>query len=287
MDNRLPSDNRPSFELTPRDIRIVQAVNDYRALTAAQVQHLFGMKRSPVQRRLHGLFHHEYLDRQSITVYERKSVNAPLLYTLGSRGAHLLITTHRVSSNDITRPRKRWKWKFVDHLLAINDFRVAVSVAARQHEWELVNWLDERVFRANPDYVSLRDSRGKAQKKPVYPDGYFCLAVPQGKAHFLLEVDRGVEERKDFRPQILIHEEYVASHQYQKRFQTTSLRILIVTTDMARLETLQAWVESAGGDDKYWFTTSAAFEDPQTSVLTAPIWQELGTDSPQPLIDLA
>jgi hypothetical protein len=41
MDERLPPEKRPPFQLTPRDVNIVAAVNEYRALSAAHVQLLF------------------------------------------------------------------------------------------------------------------------------------------------------------------------------------------------------------------------------------------------------
>ena len=282
-DRRLPPNERPPMQLTDRDQEIVRAVNDHRALTAAHIADLFGMSSSPVQRRLQLLFHHEYLDRQIVTVLNRSSMNMPDIYTLGRRGVRLLIDAFAYEQNEVYRPRRQFAWDTIDHLLRINNFRVAVAIAARARDWTLETWHDERFFRAHPDKVTLIDRNGKESEKPVLPDGYFCLAVPQGRAHFFLEIDRGTEPRSAFRPQIRVYEQYVASGGYQARYSQSSLSILVVTTTQPRIDTLKGVTKKAGGDHKYWFTTFEQATSDQ--VLTEPIWQRLEGVTPYPLID--
>lgn len=48
-------------------------------------------------------------------------------------------------------------WHLLEHLLAINSVRVAITMAARIPGFQLTNWLDETVFRAKPDYVQIQD----------------------------------------------------------------------------------------------------------------------------------
>ena len=116
----------------------------------------------------------------------------------------------------------------------------------------------------------------------MLPDGYFCLVVPQGKTRFFLEVDRGTEPHAKFKPQVAVYEAYTRSGQYQARYHAKSLRVLIVTTTPRRLTHLKTVTKSAGGDRKYWFTTIDRIT-PET-VLTAPIWQQLESDTLYPLI---
>jgi hypothetical protein len=61
---RLPLHERPSFKLMPRDIEIIRAVNDYRALFQSQLEQLFERSSSTLQKRLWLLWEHEFLDRQ-------------------------------------------------------------------------------------------------------------------------------------------------------------------------------------------------------------------------------
>src|SRR6185436_16461797 len=153
-----------------------------------------------------------------------------------------------------------------------------------QHGFTLERWHDERYFRAATDFVTWEDDKGHTHTKPVLPDGYFCLQVPQGRTHCFLEIDRHYQPHHVFRPKIAVYEAYVASGQYQQRFSKTSLRVLIVTSGERRLQHLMKTTEKSGGDEKYWFTTFAQVT-PQL-VLTAPLWRVLGEPGSQPLIEL-
>ena len=128
----------------------------------------------------------------------------------------------------------------------------------------------------------VTDSRGRMRKKPILPDGYFRLAVPQGRAHFFVEVDRGSEPLSKFRPQVEVYQAYTASGQYQARYSKTSLRVLVITTSARRLANLKVTTREAGGDRKYWFTTFDRVT-PET-VLTGAIWERLGDNTHHPLV---
>ncbi|MBL8163271.1 MAG: replication-relaxation family protein [Anaerolineae bacterium] len=282
---RVAPDARPPMHLTARDVAIIQVVNDYRALLGNQIEALFFGSRSTAQYRLSRLFQHEFLERHFLTVVSGGPGSSPTVYTLGKRGAQVLIDTLGYEQNALRLPKKAgFAWGFLEHLLKINDVRVAVTLACRAQSWALETWWDEPIFRANPDHITLTDKRGTSHKKPVLPDGYFCLRVPQGMARFFLEVDRGSEPHSVFRPQVQVYEAYIRSGQYQARFAAKSLRVLIVTTTARRLANLKAVTKQAGGDRKYWFSTFAELT-PET-VLTAPIWQTMESSARQPLIAL-
>lgn len=276
---------RPPMQLMERDRDIIKAVNDCRALLGSQIQALFFNSRSTAQYRLSRLYQHEFLDRQFMSVTSGGPASSPIIYTLGKRGAQVLIDELGYEQNEVRLPKRAaFAWQFLEHLLKINDVRVAVTLATNTHGWELEAWYDEAVFRGNPDYVMLKSDKGKMSKKPVLPDGYFCLNTPWGKAHFFLEVDRGKEPHSKFRPQVEVYQAYTASGQYQTRFSKRSLRVLVVTTSPRRMANLKETTLKAGGDRKYWFTT---FEQltPDT-VFTVPIWQRLDDETLQPLIIL-
>jgi hypothetical protein len=236
------------------------------------------------QYRLSRLFHHEFLDRHFMPVVAGGPASSPILYTLGKRGAHLLLQACGYEPEQLHRFPKRLPWRAVEHSLQINDVRIAITLACRAHNFTLETWLDEATFRARPDYVTLTDERGKASRKPVLPDGYFCLTVPQGRARFFLEVDRATEPHSKFRPQVLVYEAYTRSGLYQQRFGARSLRILIVTTTPQRLAHLKATARGAGGSQIYWFSTVDRIR-PET-VLTASIWERLDGADKYPLIAL-
>jgi hypothetical protein len=271
------------MRLTERDIDIIQAVNDHRALLGSHIEALFFGSQSTAQYRLVRLFHHEYLDRHFMTVVSGGPASSPVVYTVGTRGEQVLVEHRGYDHNELRRPKGgTLAWQFLEHLLKINDFRVAVALATRELGWEVETWEDELFFRANPDYVLVEDKRGKTHKKPVYPDGYFRLVVPQGRAHFFLEVDRGKEPHNKFQPQVEVYQAYTSSGQYQARYSKRSLRILVVTTSWRRVENLKKTTFQAGGDRKYWFTTfdHVSLE----TILTEPVWQRLDSNDLRPLI---
>ncbi len=285
---RLPEDQRPPMVFQPRDLEILKAISDCRALTAQHIEDLFERKQSTIQRRLQLLYQHEYLDRQYLAVVSRAPASLPAIYTVGARGVRALIDGYQMDRGDIRRPRTQLGWKFLDHLLHVNDVRVSIILATRQHGLEVIRWLDEPYFRAHKDYTMVPTAGGKQRKYPVLPDGYFLLGnVPQGatgRAHFFLEIDRGTEPLDKFTPQIVAYDEYVRSDAYERRFSAKSLRILIVTTTDKRLANLQAATRRVSSASYYWFTTF----DRVTceTVLTRPIWYNLTEPQPYPLVDL-
>ena len=282
-DRRVPREQRPPMRLTERDVDIIQAVNDHRALLGSQIQALFFGSQSSAQYRLSRLFQHEYLDRQFMTVVSGGPASSPIIYTIGRHGEQVLAERRGYTTQQLRRPKGgTLAWQFLEHLLRLNDVRVAVALAARAQGWTVETWEDEPVFRANPDYVLVTDSRGRTRKKPVLPDGYFRLAVGERRAHFFVEVDRGSEPLSQFRSQIEVVQAYTASGQYQVRYSRRSLRVLVVTTSPRRLANLKTATREAGGDRKYWFTTSDQVT--AETVLTGAIWERLGDTSRYALI---
>lgn len=282
---RVAESERPPMEFTERDGEILKMVNDCRILRSDQLERLFFQSRSTAQFRLSRLFHHEFLERHFLSVVSGGPASSLALYTLGKRGAQFLISRYGYERSQLrVFKRDTLGWHVVEHVLTINEVRVAVTVACREQGIELVEWRDETVFRAHPDYVELKDKRSRTRQKPVLPDGYFCLSTPKGTARFFLEVDRGTEALSKVAPQLQVYEAYTRSGQYQQRFQARSLRILIITTTLKRLDNLKAVARKVGGDRKYWFTTleQITAED----VLTAPIWQQLDKCSSVRLIEV-
>ncbi|MBX3083947.1 MAG: replication-relaxation family protein [Anaerolineae bacterium] len=279
---RVEEQERPVMVLTDRDKDIIRAVNDHRALKQEHIQALFFNSRSTAQFRLQRLYQNEFLDRQFLSVVSGGPAASPAIYTLEKRGVKVLVEELGLDRREVRLPKGAFSWQFIEHLLKINDFRVAVALAARINGFTLEDWRDETVFRANPDYVTLHDKRDKPVKKPVLPDGYFCLAAPRGKARFFLEIDRGTEELSKFTPQIKVYNQYTASGQYAERFAAKSLRVLIISSSPRRQATLMEATKAVGGDRKYWFTTFGQIS--AETVFTAPIWQQLESDSSAPLI---
>jgi len=211
---RVAETERPNMVLTDRDCDILKLVNDCRLLRGSHIESLFFQSQSTAQFRLARLFHHEFLERHFLSVVSGGPASSPALYSLGKRGAHVLINSFGYERSDIhVIKRDAVGWHVVEHVMMINDVRVAIMQACRKAAIDLLEWREENTFRAKPDYVDIKDKRGRLHKKPVLPDSYFCLDTPKGKARFFLELDRGTEVLSKVTPQLEVYEAYTASGQ--------------------------------------------------------------------------
>lgn len=269
---------RPPFRLTERDCRILKAVNDCVVLRTDQVQILEFNSPSPAYERLEKLYHYEYLDRHFITQVTAAPAASKIVYSVTPLAASVLASTFDYTVSDINYPgRAVSNWQSLQPILAVNDFRVHLMRAAQEFEgFKLVRWIPEKEFRAHPDFVYVRDSKGKTKKSPFYPDGYAILRTPAGEARFFVEVDSGTEGLEQFRSQIKIHQEYMLSGLYQERFKSDVLRVVIVTNSDKRLRDLRKAIAQVGGGARYWLTT--AKQATWTEIFSIPVWHKVIDD---------
>ena len=274
----------PRFRLTPRDLAILHAIHSYRALTAPQIAALFFPSahgtavevNTRCKLRLRLLYHHGFLyrDEQPQKLSEGRK---PLVYFLDRAGAayladHLDVTVDwDPRDNDVSFP-------FLKHLLATNDVRVAVSTSAIRHDWRIHTWLDDKMLKSPQmkDHVSLRGEKGQRSDASVVPDAYFRIETEEDAYNFFLEVDLGTVTgeatewgKRDWARKVKAYLEYYRSGLYQKRYQTSDMRILTITTSEKRLAHLKTVTEKAGGKARFWFSTFARAKE---DFLTSMIW---------------
>ena len=213
-----------------------------------------------------------YLERRYITQIATAPAASPMVFTIAKLGAQVLVDTYGYDADDLYFAGSQMRnWQSLQPILAVNDIRAAIFRACDERPpFELVRWWIEARFRAAPDEVTVTNRRGRPGRKPVLPDGYCLIRAPAGYAHYFIEADKGSEGHKQFRSQVEIYQAYVTSGQYQQRFKTTSLRVLIVTTSPRRRDNLRRTTRGAGGKELYLFST---FDQMQPeAVLTEPIW---------------
>jgi len=271
------------MRLMARDIEILRAVHDFRIMRGSQLQALFFGSQSTASYRLSRLYQHGFLNRHFLPTLGGMA-SSPALYTLGKRGVDILRRALDGDPKDIRKPPNHRELSplFLEHLLQINHFRVAVTVAARQLDYTLEKWLDDFQLKADYDRVVIEAPNRRRREVSLIPDGYFVLRAPQGRACFFLEMDRGTMTRGRFRDKVLAYQAYITSGQYEKRYGTRSLRVLTVTTGPKRLENLKAEAEEARGGRVFWFTT---IDQVMTeTIIDKPIWKVLEQATPQVLI---
>jgi hypothetical protein len=294
---RAEGELRTPFRLTQRDLEIVRAVYEYRALTAPQIEALFfpptkertsAATSTRCIHRLRQLFDYGFLARTE-QPQMLSGGPKPLVYWLDQRGAQLLaqVDDREVEELDWDPKGQDVRWFFLEHLLTTNNVRIAIFLAARNHKFTIKEWIDDKALKSKQmrDIVVLPALQGKAvsqgkapQKAAVVPDGYFVLVDGERQSHQFLEIDlRTVTgessswERRDWGRKVAAYLEYYRSGKYQERYETQSMRVLTVTTGEKRLANLKAITEKAGGKSRFWFTTFAQMTPEQ--VLTEPIWQ--------------
>ncbi|MEZ4621173.1 MAG: replication-relaxation family protein [Caldilineaceae bacterium] len=289
---RAQDDNLPSFRLTKRDIAIVNACYEFRALTSQQLQRLFfkyGTDRGQLtqcQLRLKLLYHHGYLYRDEQPT-KMSDGRRPLVYFLDRKGAALLAECLEIPVTDLDWSSKNnaagAKHLFIDHLLATNDVRISLILAAQQQQATIERWLDDKTLKSSQmkDQVTIETTDDKQQQIAIIPDGYFHLQAEQRDYHYFIEADMrtmvGVSSksgRRDWAKKIRSYLIYKDSGKFQERYEAKSFRVLTVTTSDKRLQHLKQVTEEVGGLSLFWFTT---FKKLQVSnALSAPIWQVAG-----------
>lgn len=274
-------DHPPPMLLTERDRQIVEMVYQCRVLRQDQIHGLFfGASKAASQRRLALLYHHGFLTRLFLTV-RASYLLSPALYMLDKRGAELLRSER--GYDDITWTSKTLDvgQQFLEHTLAINDVRVAITLACRSAGYALVEWRSEADLKGKYDRVGIQQRDGSKETLSLIPDSFFVIQTPRGKAPFFLEMDRGTETTSRFQTKIRAYQAYVQSGMYEQRYGYKSVRILTVVLSEKRLESLKNVTEAVGGKERYWFALHGEIT-PQ-SVFHTPLWRAAGSDSSLPL----
>jgi hypothetical protein len=259
---RLPRFRRasepPAFRLTDDDVEIVRQLARHRFLRSTHIAALVGRSIDRTNDRLSCLFHAGYVDRPRAQLdYYPTSGSAPLVYALADRGARLLIERDGVEFANVEWSRKNREVgrPFIEHQLAIVDFYVALEQGVRARSdirlispAEIMTALPERSRNTrNPFSLKVKVSqRGVVRERTIIPDLVFGLALPDRSVrYFMVEIDRGTMPvtRSNFmqtsfeqkmRAYLIAH----AAKQHERHFGWKTFRVLTVTTDHRRTESM-------------------------------------------------
>ncbi len=265
---RLPRFRRapepPAFRLTDDDVLIVRQIARYRFLRSTHIAALIGRSHDRTNDRLAKLFHAGYLDRPRAQLdYYPTSGSAPIAYALADRGARLLAERYGIafSNPEWSRKNREAGRPFIEHQLAVTDFCLALQMAARERTDLRVIHADELIaaFPQPPakgrNAFSMKaklSQRGLVRERAVVPDLAFGLAPANGsRRYFMVEIDRGTmpvirsnPSQTSFEQKMRAYLAAYASKQHQRRFGWQSFRVLTVTTDRYRLESMMQALRS-------------------------------------------
>lgn len=298
MYERASADRLPPLQLRARDMEMLRAVYEYRALTPRLFELLFwpssdlmayppASDQPPAKKlnsrthtRLQKLFHHGYLARfEQVTTRRRPK---PFVYMLDRRGAELL-------AQDAGEPID-WQPRdngvtlgFLDHLLLGNAFRVCVTLAARAQGVALVEWVDDDDLKKQQkeNYVMLDGVDGEPPRRvPVLPDGYFLLQTKDFQFRFFVEIDRGTIVgqssrwgRRDMATRVRAYNAFVESGRFGERFGGQKMRVLTITPGEGRMRNLMQVTRDVGGRNRWWFAT---FDQISPATVFDDVWEVAG-----------
>jgi len=271
--------NPPPMLLTGRDKRIVGWVYQLRFLTRDQIKLLEFKEGSMTacQRRLSLLYHNGYLSAVQKPVPTGWG-SAKRVYCLSKKGKDLIAYTYDGADlKDIKWNEKSNKVAdfFIEHILAINDVRIAFTNSASASKDYQISWVPEWEIKAMKEKVN--DPENPNKTLPITPDSFFTLTGRDKKACYFLEADRATESNRRWRDKVRGYVEYVKSGRYYEKFKSKALRVLTVTTTPERMNNLIN--TTATVDNAYFFLFTTFKQIKENNVLFGNIWKDSATTS--------
>ena len=306
------SDDKQS--LRPRDLAIFEAIYACQALTTPQISAKFfppqtrdavrhvrdnSQNSAGCRRRLKELHERNYLEREEIPTTSRQG-KLPNVHFLTRKAVKRLAKEWGMKMKEMDWRPEHNEIKFgkLAHLIATNDVRLSLGIAAEETGYVITSWYSERELKGMKLKAKVPGSRGRMRWVGLEPDGFFTIFHPSQDEnkqftypHFL-EVDRGTEHvgmNSDkpylnyFKSKIPRYLNFYRSGDYAEIFEYEEMRVLCVTTDEDRVQKLKDATEQLGGGEQFWFTTLEAVVTPYQA-LTAPIWQVAGQSGQYALV---
>jgi hypothetical protein len=265
--------------LMPRDVSIILSVYENRFLKRDQIQrlHFAGASRIACNMRIKKLYEHKFLDRlvKPVAVGTHQ-----LVYALDKRGADVVAAAIEIDRRKVrwNRANNRVEFLFMEHTLAISEFRVCLDVALTCRREELIFW--QRGDRSHLRRISMTGAKKKYFV--VAPDAFFGIQSGRGKHIFFLEVDMGTETLSRFAEKVIAYKRYWKSRQYTEEYGFNHFRVLTVCESERRLANLIQATGKAGGRQMFLFTT---FFQVQSTGPLGSVWLSPFTDSPTSLLE--
>jgi hypothetical protein len=187
------------------------------------------------------------------------------LYSLSEKGAQL-------ADVPLRGPRRKQNETlvadfFIEHQLAINNIYCAMKFGTIP-----VAGVSFRRWIAFHQPIT-KDIR-------LIPDGYVELVTPQATLAAFLEVDLGHERGPVWKEKPKNYLQLARSGDFEKRFGTNRLRVLVLANSERRLHSLRKKV-GAVTQEMFWFATLGAVRD---QGFFAPVWYRTTGDTPTLLI---
>jgi hypothetical protein len=241
------------FKYVQRDSDILVDLYKHRFLTISQIQRLHFPSLQTTYRRMRLLKQAGYASPFTVPNIEES------IFALAGKGIQAVAESLGVDKNELkwtetrTRPHDYY---FMQHFIAINDFRIALRQACENSTIQLLGFI--------PDYYGEKTAKGgitkyirdvscdivsEREEISHTPDGVFALRKEGKSALFFLEIDRGTETVSDSDKGVLkavrFYLNYLLEGKYQryaKDFNVESFkgfRTLFLTTSEPRIQNIR------------------------------------------------
>src|SRR5690606_12898480 len=151
----------PKMWLMPRDLAVLKAVYEYRAITHPQLtRRIFGGNHPSIAtRRLYPRYHNGYLERLFLPARGAVAVGPPV-YLFGEKGAHELSLRGEYLNFYWSKDHLKIGTLFLSHTLAISEFRLNITLACRAAGIPILEWRGERELKKDYDKVTVTSPSG-------------------------------------------------------------------------------------------------------------------------------
>ena len=276
----------PPFRLTEDDVEIVRVVARHRLIRSTHIAALVGRSLDRINDRLLRLFHAGYIDRPRAQLdYYPTFGSAPMIYALADGGARLLREWDGIDirSPEWSRKNREATRPFIEHQIEIVDFEVGVQRAVRERGGVMLISAEDIIADAprplptrNPFSLQAKLSdHGVVRETAIVPDIVFGLQLANGiRRNFMVEIDRGTmpvrrsdPEQTSIERKMRVYLSAHAAKQHQREFGWTNFRVLFVTTNQERIETMidasrQSQARRHGvGASLFWFSTFSEIKE--------------------------
>ena len=278
------------FQVTERDILILEALKRYRYLKTSQISRLIFPENKTIQstrRRLKYLFHAGMIGRLQPFIQVGKS-SGETAYYLEKKAWDFI-------EDGGSTPRygkvKNVKPQFLEHALAVSEFRLNLESACKVNEVvELHRFVADFELKENFENLAgkhryrlfdeVNDPISK-QTHIVYPDALFILRG-KGKKYqqfqrlFFVEIDRGTEGLRVVQDKLTGYHLYKREEIFKKYGQFDDFRVLFQVPSEKRLENIVDLTENFASELSIWSTLGNMASG--SDLLGDPIWYNQNAD---------
>ncbi len=264
-----------TLRLTSRDLDTLSDLGDYRFMSIAQLAALHFPTEGAAQARLRRLVEGGLALKVYVPVrpYDR---SAHTIYALSAKGARELADARGCKRPRHLSERERRSGLFLDHTLRRNDLRVCLELLqSMEPGFRLLIW------RQAKDEVGtsarVRVGRGREQRVPIVPDGYFAVQIGAGFENFVVEIDMGTVRLDRMALRYKAYWKWWKAGGHKALYGPLPIRVLTLTTTPRRLEALrkaamEAPMGGSTGSNLFWFACLECADIQSPEKLLTPVW---------------